>query len=181
MGPRVHLVNPSDISFGVAVITPRWLYVLAAATGRRSLQIAGGLLVAHGLVCLAWPFASMHRREVLAAGGATAVDDWHVVIAMVTVALMFGVMASGAVAFRWWFRLYSFATIVVLLAFGALTSAAGSRVRNDLRTPWVGLWERINITVFLVWVVVFAICLLRGGVDDGPGPSRGPASVAAEA
>jgi tRNA A37 methylthiotransferase MiaB len=31
--PRVHLVNPSDHSFGVGVITPRWLYVLAAATG----------------------------------------------------------------------------------------------------------------------------------------------------
>jgi radical SAM superfamily enzyme YgiQ (UPF0313 family) len=31
--PRVHLVNPSTQSFGVAVITPRWLYVLAAATG----------------------------------------------------------------------------------------------------------------------------------------------------
>ena len=30
---RVHLINPSDMSFGVAVITPRWLYVLAAATG----------------------------------------------------------------------------------------------------------------------------------------------------
>jgi len=29
---RVHLVNPSDVSFGVAVITPRWLYVIAAAT-----------------------------------------------------------------------------------------------------------------------------------------------------
>jgi radical SAM superfamily enzyme YgiQ (UPF0313 family) len=28
----VHLVNPSDISFGTAVITPRWLYVIAAAT-----------------------------------------------------------------------------------------------------------------------------------------------------
>jgi len=33
MPPRVHLVNPSARSFGVAVITPRWLYVLAAATG----------------------------------------------------------------------------------------------------------------------------------------------------
>ena len=33
MAPRVHLINPSDVSFGVAVITPRWLYVLAAATG----------------------------------------------------------------------------------------------------------------------------------------------------
>src|ERR1700752_3593155 len=32
---RVHLINPSDLSFGVAVITPRWLYVLAAATGTR--------------------------------------------------------------------------------------------------------------------------------------------------
>ena len=31
----IHLVNPSDISFGTAVITPRWLYVLAAATPRQ--------------------------------------------------------------------------------------------------------------------------------------------------
>src|SRR6266853_5932586 len=30
---RVHLINPSHVSFGVAVITPRWLFVLAAATG----------------------------------------------------------------------------------------------------------------------------------------------------
>ncbi|HEX9368109.1 MAG TPA: radical SAM protein [Vicinamibacterales bacterium] len=33
MSSRVHLINPSNLSFGVAVITPRWLYVLAAATG----------------------------------------------------------------------------------------------------------------------------------------------------
>ncbi|HET9086404.1 MAG TPA: radical SAM protein [Acidobacteriaceae bacterium] len=29
---RVHLINPSDSSFGIGVITPRWLYVLAGAT-----------------------------------------------------------------------------------------------------------------------------------------------------
>src|SRR5215213_5058104 len=29
---KVHLINPSALSFGVGVITPRWLYVLAAAT-----------------------------------------------------------------------------------------------------------------------------------------------------
>ena len=28
----VHLVNPSHLSFGVAVITPRWLFVLGGAT-----------------------------------------------------------------------------------------------------------------------------------------------------
>ena len=32
MTSRIHLINPSHVSFGVAVITPRWLYVLAAAT-----------------------------------------------------------------------------------------------------------------------------------------------------
>ena len=32
---RVFLVNPSHVSFGTAVITPRWLYVLAGATPSR--------------------------------------------------------------------------------------------------------------------------------------------------
>jgi len=32
---RVHLINPSDIAFGTAVVTPRWLFVLAAATPAR--------------------------------------------------------------------------------------------------------------------------------------------------
>ena len=32
---RIHLINPSDVSFGTAVITPRWQYVLAAATPMR--------------------------------------------------------------------------------------------------------------------------------------------------
>ena len=34
MSVKVHLINPSDVAFGTAVITPRWLYVLAAATPR---------------------------------------------------------------------------------------------------------------------------------------------------
>ena len=32
---HVHLINPSHLAFGVGVITPRWLYVLAAATPRQ--------------------------------------------------------------------------------------------------------------------------------------------------
>lgn len=29
---RVHLVNPSDVAFGISLVAPRWLYVIAAAT-----------------------------------------------------------------------------------------------------------------------------------------------------
>jgi hypothetical protein len=31
----VHLVNPNDNSFGIGIIVPRWLYVLASATPER--------------------------------------------------------------------------------------------------------------------------------------------------
>ena len=32
---KIHLINPSHVSFGIGVITPRWLYVLAEATPKR--------------------------------------------------------------------------------------------------------------------------------------------------
>jgi hypothetical protein len=54
-----------------------------------------------------------------------------------------------------------------------LTSADGSRVQEDLPTPWVGLWERINITVFLLWIVVFALLMLRRRDDPGSASRRG--------
>jgi hypothetical protein len=48
-----------------------------------------------------------------------------------------------------------------LVAFGALTFWDAPRIQANLPTPRVGLWERINISVFLLWVVVLATVLLR--------------------
>lgn len=67
----------------------------------------------------------------------------------------------GAVAFGKRFRLYSIATVVIVVVFGALTGFDAPRVAANLRTPWVGVWEQISIGVFLLWVVVLAIALLR--------------------
>jgi hypothetical protein len=122
-------------------------------------------MIAYGLLGLLWPFASMHQRAVLAAGGETLADTAHLVLAMVTVALMFAAMVFGAAAFGLWSRLYSIATIVILLAFGVLTTSDAPRVAANLPTPWAGLWERINIMAFLLWVVVLAIVLLRDQGD----------------
>ena len=132
------------------------------AAGRdRALRIVGGLLVAYGSLGLLWPFAPMHQREVLAAGGGTLSDTMHVVLASATVLLMFVAIGLAASVFGKRFRLYSIASIVVLAAFGALTFWDAPRVQANLPTPWIGLWERINISVFLLWVVVLAIVLLR--------------------
>ena len=133
------------------------------AAGRdRPLRIVGALLVTYGSLGLLWPLAPMHQREVLAAGGGTLSDTMHVVLASATVLLMFVAMGLAANVFGKRFRLYSTASIVVLVSFGALTFWDAPRVQANLPTPWTGLWERINISVFLLWVVVLAVVLLRG-------------------
>jgi hypothetical protein len=42
-----------------------------------------------------------------------------------------------------------------------LTGMDGPRIAANLPTPWVGVWERICIGVFMLWVVVLAVALLR--------------------
>lgn len=123
------------------------------------LRVVGGLLIADGVIGLAWP--PMHQRAVLATGGGTLTDTLHIVWTMITVLLMLLAIGFGAAAFRKRFRLYSIATIVILFAFGALTGLDAPRIQANLPTPWAGVWERINISVFLLWVLVLAITLLR--------------------
>jgi hypothetical protein len=126
-------------------------------------DLVGTLLVAYGCLGLLWPFASMHPREVLAAGGGTLGDTMHVALASATVLLMFTAMGVAATAFGKRFRRYSIVSIVLLVAFGALTFSDAPRLQANLPTPWMGLWERLNISVFLLWIAVLATALARGG------------------
>lgn len=131
-----------------------------AARGNRALRAVEGLLLAYGAFNLA-PRPPMHQRVVLAAGGGTLTDTLHIAWAAVAVTLMFLAMGFGAAAFARRFRAYSIATIATLLVFGALTAADAPSLEANLPTPWIGLWERINIGVFLLWTVVLATTLLR--------------------
>lgn len=103
----------------------------------------------------------MHQREVLAAGGGSLTDTLHIVFTMVTVPLMLLVMGFGAAAFGKQFRLYTIVTILLVIFFGILTGLQSAQMEANLPTPWMGVWERISIAAYMVWVVVFAIILLR--------------------
>ena len=56
-------------------------------------------------------------------------------------------------------------TMVILVAFGALTGMEGPGIAQNLPTPWIGVWERISIAAFMLWVAVLAIVLLRTQVE----------------
>jgi len=75
--------------------------------------------------------------------------------------LMLAAIVFGAAAFGRQFRVYSIASLIILAAFGALTFRDASGIAANLPTPWIGVWERINVGVFLLWVVVLAVTLLR--------------------
>jgi hypothetical protein len=148
-------------AFYTVLVTAFGWGVWKSARRIRVLRIVGGLIVAYGALGLVWPFAPMHLREALAAGSSTLSDTMHLVLGGVTVVLMLLAIGFGAAAFGKRFRLYSIASLVILVAFGGLTFVDAPQIAANLPTPWVGVWERIKLGVFLLWVVVLAIALLR--------------------
>lgn len=143
--------------------------VWAAAERRPSLRVAGILILSTAVIGLAWP--PMHLRAVLAAGGGTLTDTLHLVWTAAWGALSLAAMGFGAAAFGWRFRVFTATAVCAMLAFGGLTSAEAPNVSLDLPTPWIGVWERLNIGCYYAWLTVFAVALLEP-TPSGRAPTR---------
>ncbi|MBS1773779.1 MAG: DUF998 domain-containing protein [Bacteroidetes bacterium] len=151
----------------MVLCTPYSLFMIAFAWGvwksagaNKKLRIAGALLVVYGITGVFWPFAPMHLRETLAAGGGTISDTMHLVLAGVTQVIYLVALGLSAAALGKGFRIYSILTFIILAVFGFLTFLEAPNVSTNQPTPTIGIWERINIGVFLLWVIVLAIVLM---------------------
>jgi hypothetical protein len=156
--PTRPLWVPLGIVYTLLIAAFGW-GIWASAAGNRRLRVVGGLLAACGVLGLFWP--PMHLREVVAAGGGTLTDTLHIVWTVVSNLLTVLAMGFAAAAFGKRFRLYSIATIALLLAFGVLTGVDAPRIDANLPTPWIGVWERVNIGAWMLWLGVLAVALLR--------------------
>ena len=156
------------VAYTVLVAAFGW-GVWASARRNRPLRVVGGLLVAYGVIGLAWP--PMHLREVLAAE--TNADRHH------AHRLRDGDRSPHAA--RDWIRGRGIRKTVPPLLHrdpgdpGRVWRLDRTRMRHgsqaNLPTPWIGVWERINIGVFLLWVVVLATMLLSAR-DTAPVAGR---------
>lgn len=152
----------------IVLCAPYTLLVIAfawgvwkSAVGNRFLRISGVLLMVYGVTGILWYFAPMHLRETLAAGGGTLSDTMHIALAAITEIIYLLALGLTAAALGKAFRVYSVATFLALLVFGILTFLDSPGVATNQPTPFLGVWERINIGVFLLWVIVVAVILLR--------------------
>lgn len=152
--PTRPLWVPLGIVYTLLVAAFGW-GIWASAGENRRLCVVGGLMVACGVFGLFWPPMHLRGTEV------TLTDTLHIVWTAVSGLLTLLAMGFAAAAFGKRFRGYSIATMVLLVAFGALTSADAPRVQENLPTPWIGVWERLNIAVWMLWLLVLAVTLLR--------------------
>ena len=125
----------------------------------RNLRILAGLFGLYALLCL--PFAPMHTRESLAAGGGTLTDTMHIVETILDSLLLLTIIAFGSTTFGKPFRIYSIVTLLLVVGFGLWTGSMGSAVASNLPTPWAGVTERITVFGAMLWIAVFASALLR--------------------
>lgn len=156
--PSKSLVDPLFVIYSILWIA-FGVGVWQSAGSTRALRIAAVGLVgkeAEGLMVQL--FFPMHQRGV----ATTANDPLHGVLTYVGVAFFLTAIGFAATAFGRRFRFYSIATLLVCIAFGTLTGLDVPRMVGNQPTPWMGLFERINIFSYLLWAAVLAMMLWRG-------------------
>jgi Protein of unknown function (DUF998) len=141
------------LAFGIGVLES------AGRNGR--LRVAGWALVGVGVLDMVSPFTPMHVRERLAAGEQTGTDTAHLWVTSLTTLLILAAMAFGAAGLGKRFRIYSIASVVAMTGGGLLTLTQKKDVAANLPTPLNGVYERIGIGGYLLWMAVLAVILLR--------------------
>lgn len=136
-----------------------------SAGSKRSLRLTGILLVLYAVIGMLWNLAPMHQRGSVELAG----DIMHIVFAATQVLLIFLIIILGSGAYGTGFRLYSFTTILALLIFGAWTGSKASAIAEGEPTPWMGIVERVNVYLSMLWLLMFAVMLLRSEKRKGAG------------
>ena len=153
--PTRPVLVPLLVIFDLLII-PFWIGVWRAAQGNRALRLTSGLMLGfRALALLAFPFP-MVADEVLGA------NTIHTIIwGVITPLLMLASIGASAAAFGKAFRVYAILTLVALVAFSVLTAIQAAQANAGEPVRWFGLTERALIGVWLQWVTVLALVLLR--------------------
>jgi hypothetical protein len=155
--PTRPIVVPLFIIYSLLVFAFA-LGVWQSASRNRALSlVAIGLIGKEVLGLIVTIFYPMHLRGI----EVTLTDTMHGTLTLVGVLFILLAIGFGSTANGKWFRTYSIGTIFILILFGVLAGMAASRFEANLPTPWVGIYERINVYVYMLWVAVLAVILLR--------------------
>ena len=138
--------------------------VWTSAGPERIKRITGAMMVGYAVFSMLTPlfFQMDMRADEITPRGSLHGPMTAVMSMFILLSMGFGAFLLGRR-----FRFYSFATIVIVIFFGVLTSLQIPRLVAGLPTPWMGITERINIYSTMIWFAVLAIGFLRSEKDQG--------------
>lgn len=139
-----------------------WLF----ANENKKLRFVAVVVIADAVFGAFWP--PMHQREVIASGGGNLTDSLHLAWTYIHLVMVLLMIFFGAAALGKEFRIYSIATVIVFIVFGILTSRESPSIKTGEPTPYIGIWERINMAAYMIWIIVFAIALLQRKSNEHP-------------
>ena len=156
--PSAPLVVPLFFAYSVLMFA-FGLGVWRSSGQKRVLRIVACFIVGKEVLGLAVTlFAPMHMRGQ----ETTLTDTMHALLTGAGVFLcMFPAIGLGATAFGKQFRFYSIGTMLIFIVFGIISFLDAPQLAANLPTPWLGIWERVNIFGYLLWIMVLAITLLK--------------------
>ncbi len=156
--PSEAFVDPLFIGYGVLALA-FGIGVFREAAGRnRALRMTAALLIGYAVIGFSGPtLFEMRPRGTSGAGS----DLPHIVLTAALVVMMLGAIGFGAFALGKRFRIYSLATLLTVMVFGALAAPYGARLAAGQPTPGFGIIERVNVYATLLWMAALAIALLR--------------------
>ena len=155
--PSEPFVDPLFITYSLLVVA-FGVGVLREGFGRsRALRVAGAALIAYGAIGVTGPtLFEMHKRGTASPGS----DLSHIIATVILVFLTLLAIGAGAFAFGKRFRVYSFGTLLTIIALGAVSAPYAARLAAGEPTPGFGIVERVLIYASLVWIAVLATVLL---------------------
>ena len=124
--------------------------------------VAAGLIGKEVLGLVVTLFFPMHMRGI----EGTLTDTMHGILTLVGNLFFLLAIGFGATVFSKRFRLYSIATMLLIVVGGVLAGLYIPQMAADLPTPWMGLWERMDAYAYVLWMAVLAITLLRAQVGQ---------------
>jgi len=143
--PLFTLSSALLLAFGLGV----WSF--ANRRAERILAVAFAFSALNAL--LLWNFFPMHMRGE----PRSMTDTMHLVLAANPFVLLS--LVCGAVALGGWFRAYTIATIIGIIALAIFSFSYAPAIDANGPTPWMGLTERIGQYSYGVWQILLAVTL----------------------
>jgi hypothetical protein len=143
------------IAFGMGI----WF----SANENRHLQVVSVVILIDAI--LGFVLASDAPTRSHCSRGGTLTDTLHLIWAFVHLGLMLLMLGFGAVVFGKSFRAFTGIIVLTFIVFGILTTRESMGIEANLPTPNAGTWERVNIGAYMLWVIIFAIMLMRKAIN----------------